>query len=155
MNNEPRQSAKIRFKCTPCVFIYLTRESKNGKEILLQLRENTGYMDGKYHFGAAGHVEAGETFAQAAIREAAEEIGVEILPEDLILKYISYSLDEAYLRCVFGAKTYTGTPHVCEPNKCAGLLWAKIDDLPENIAPYIPDIIHDIEHGGKFDRGIM
>lgn len=155
MNDESNQSVKSRFKCTPCIFFYLTRNGKNGKEVLLQLRDHTGYMDGKYHFGAAGHVEAGESFAEAAIREAAEEIGITVLPEDLILKYISYGLDDKYLRCVFGSKAYTGAPRVCEPDKCAGLLWADVDNLPENIVPFLPAIIHDIENGGKFDRGIM
>ncbi|MEZ5085322.1 MAG: NUDIX domain-containing protein [Tessaracoccus sp.] len=37
--------------------------------VLLQLRQNTGYMDGHWTAGAAGHVEPGETAPQAAARD--------------------------------------------------------------------------------------
>ena len=45
--------------------------------MLLQLRQNTGFMDGHWAAAAAGHVEKGETAYDAARREAAEEIGVD------------------------------------------------------------------------------
>ena len=44
--------------------------------MLLQLRQNTGYMDDHWAAAAAGHVEKGETAYDAARREALEEIGV-------------------------------------------------------------------------------
>ncbi len=38
--------------------LILTRINESGKkEILLQLRQNTGYMDNKYDFACSGHVE--------------------------------------------------------------------------------------------------
>jgi 8-oxo-dGTP diphosphatase len=49
---------------------------REGDKALFVLRENTGYMDGKYSL-PAGHVEAGESFIQAAIRETFEEVGLE------------------------------------------------------------------------------
>ena len=57
--------------------------SAAGTEVLLQLRRNTGYMDGYWATGAAGHVESGESVLQAACREAREEVGVVLAPEDL------------------------------------------------------------------------
>ena len=47
--------------------------------MLLQLRQNTGYMDDHWAAAAAGHVEKGETAYDAARREAREEIGVDDL----------------------------------------------------------------------------
>ena len=42
------------------VNLVLTRVNENGeKEILLQLRQNTGYMDNMYDFACSGHVEKG------------------------------------------------------------------------------------------------
>ena len=51
----------------------------DGDKVLLSLRENTGYEDGKYSV-VAGHVEAGESIIAAGIREAREEVGVIITP---------------------------------------------------------------------------
>lgn len=58
----------------------------NGKgEILLQkrakhLKENAN----KWDAGVAGHTKAGETFIEACIREAKEEIGIETTEKDFI-----------------------------------------------------------------------
>ena len=49
-------------------------------EVLLQLRQNTGYMDGHWAAAAAGHVERGETAYDAAQREAAEELDIATSP---------------------------------------------------------------------------
>ena len=46
------------------------------EEVLLQLRQGTGYRDGHWAAAAAGHVEKGESVYDAALREAAEEVGV-------------------------------------------------------------------------------
>ena len=51
-------------------------------KVLLLKRYNTGYEDGKYSL-PGGHVEKGEEVTKAAIREAKEEIGIEIEPDDL------------------------------------------------------------------------
>jgi SAM-dependent methyltransferase len=53
-----------------------------GEEVLLSRRADTGYADGLLH-APSGHVEDGEDVRTAMIREAHEEIGVELAPEDL------------------------------------------------------------------------
>src|SRR2546425_12571173 len=55
------------------VHVFLLR----GEDVLLLRRLNTGYEDGKLSV-VAGHVEAGETITQAAIRETREEVGIEL-----------------------------------------------------------------------------
>jgi 8-oxo-dGTP diphosphatase len=54
---------------------------KDNKICLLQ-RANSGYHDGEYSV-IAGHVEKGETFTDAILREAREEAGV-LLNRDTI-----------------------------------------------------------------------
>ncbi len=54
---------------------------KDGK-ILLSLRQNTGWADNMMTI-PGGHTEEGETVVQAAIREAKEELGLDLFPEDL------------------------------------------------------------------------
>ena len=57
-----------RYQSKIAVFLVLTRETKDGTEILLQRRYNTGFMDGMYDMAASGHVEKGETLSQAVVR---------------------------------------------------------------------------------------
>ena len=59
--------------------ILLTRTNKDGKkEVLLQLRKNTGFMDNMYDVSCGGHVKKGESLLNTAVREAKEEIGIDI-----------------------------------------------------------------------------
>ena len=61
-----------RYSLIPASYVYLLRDGA----VLLQLRQNTGYMDGYWAAAAAGHVERGETAYDAAQREAHEELGI-------------------------------------------------------------------------------
>jgi 8-oxo-dGTP pyrophosphatase MutT (NUDIX family) len=54
---------------------------RDGKICMLR-RVNTGWMDGKYGF-PAGHKETGESFLECAIREAKEEVGVDVQEKNL------------------------------------------------------------------------
>lgn len=55
-------------------------------EVLLQKRDPTRKWAGdKWDLSAGGHISAGETPLQATIREAKEEVGLILKPEDLIL----------------------------------------------------------------------
>jgi 8-oxo-dGTP diphosphatase len=63
----------------PASYVYLLK----GGEVLLQQRKGTGYMDGMWVAGAAGHIEFGETAAATAVREAREELGIEVRAADL------------------------------------------------------------------------
>jgi isopentenyldiphosphate isomerase len=53
-------------------------------EIFTQLRSVTKELHpGKWDVGVAGHVGAGESYIDAALREAAEEVGLNLLKDDL------------------------------------------------------------------------
>lgn len=73
-----------RFMVVPSSYVFLLRESEGGTEVLLQWRQNTGYMDHHWAAAAAGHVEKGETASQAAQREATEEIGITDVALDFV-----------------------------------------------------------------------
>ena len=136
------------------VNLVLTRINENGqKEILLQLRQNTGYMDNMYDFACSGHVDKGESFANALIREAKEEIGINITEEDLIFLAVNHDYQSDHVQVFFATKSYIGEPVICEPEECGGLLWADIDELPQNIIPYVANVIEDIKLGIQFDDG--
>ena len=60
----------------------LTRDSGGEPQVLLG-HKKTGLGSGKI-VGLGGHVESGETPAQAAAREVNEEAGIDVAPDDLI-----------------------------------------------------------------------
>ena len=68
-----------RYCCKLVTDLMLTRRNKESGEIeiLLTLRKNTGYRDGEYEL-PGGHVEAGEDLMQAMVREAREELLIDI-----------------------------------------------------------------------------
>ena len=136
------------------VNLVLTRINENGnKEILLQLRQNTGYMDNMYDFACSGHVEKGESYTTALVREAKEEIGISIKDEDLVFLAVNHHYQADHVQLFFSASSYEGEPTVCEPDECGGLLWADVESLPENIIPYVANVIEDIKLGIQFDDG--
>lgn len=126
----------------PATYVVLLRDGERGTEVLLQLRQGTTYMDGWWACGAAGHVEPGESFAQAGIREAHEELGIRILPEDLhhlaTLHRTSALPDPTEQRAdIFvTARVWAGEPHRAEPDKAAELSWWPLHDLPARVVPH-------------------
>lgn len=133
--------------------VLIRTNENNEKEILLQLRQNTGYMDNMYDFACSGHVNKNESYTQALIREAKEEIGITLDEEDLIFLAVNHHYQADHVQLFFTTKDYKGVPTVCEHNECGGLLWAKIQELPDNIIPYIANVIEDINLGIQFDDG--
>ena len=136
------------------VNLVLTRLNDEGrKEILLQLRQNTGYMDNMYDFACSGHVEKGESFTTALVREAREEIGIEVKEEDLIFLAVNHHFQADHVQLFFTTEHYEGIPRVCEPDECGGLLWADVDCLPDDTILYVANVIEDIKLGIQFDDG--
>jgi len=109
-----------------------------GNEILLARRQNTGYRDGEYGL-PAGHIEENEFASKGAIREAQEEVGVSIDPENLIPAHLMHRQCDNHTRTefFFVAKTWKGDLTNTEPEKCDQISWFPIDKLPENTIPYI------------------
>lgn len=127
---------KERYKLRCAVFLILTK-IENGKEyILLQRRQNTGILDGKYDVSCSGHLEAGETLKQAMKRETKEEIGIDIFEDKLELSSVMHAnfSDSEYLLIAFSTKDYKGMPTIMEDDKCSDLKWFEIDNLPDDIA---------------------
>ena len=124
-----------RFRARSSVLLFVMRGQGEVREILLQRRQNTGYADGMWECAASGHVDADEPMTAAVIREAREELGILLQPEDvhfatLIHKY-TRETGEIYYCGYFLAEHYEGTPRICEPEKCAELRWFALDALPD------------------------
>jgi mutator protein MutT len=139
---------KERYSSKLAVSLVLTRINENDeKEVLLQLRQNTGYMDNMYDFSSSGHIEKGESFKEGIIREAKEELGITIDEKDLEFLILYHHYKDDYVQVVFTTKNYIGIPTINEPEKCKGLLWANINNIPENTIPYTKTMLKDIQEG--------
>ena len=68
------------YRSYSAVFPILLRSGPHGQEVLLHLRQNTGYMDGHWDFAGSGHVDENETARQAVARECQEELGITVEP---------------------------------------------------------------------------
>ena len=137
---------KIRNKAVPAVYILLEQDGK----VLLGKRCNTGYQDGNYQV-PAGHVEEGELPTEAIIREAKEEVNVDLTLNDLELVHIGYrpkhdpSGDRIDL--FFKAKKWTGEVKNMERDKCEDLNWFSWDNLPENMVFHVGEAFKCIQRG--------
>lgn len=103
-------------------------------KVLLMRRQNTGWADGDYDL-IGGHHDGNETLRQGLAREAMEEIGITIKPEDAnFIHLLQYVDDNEYLYSFYAVETWDGEPEIKEPEKCDDLRWFALDDLPQNIA---------------------
>ena len=125
---------KQRHVNIPASYLILRRNN----QILLSKRFQTGYEDGKYSM-IAGHVDPGESFSQTIIREAKEEAGIILYPDDIKVIHIMHrnAFDAERIDVFFGATKWEGEIENLEPHKCRELAWFSIDDLPDNIISYV------------------
>ena len=136
---------KDRFKVVPAVYLVLLRNNK----ILLSRRHGTGYCDGEYSL-PAGHLDGNETLLQTMVREAEEEIGIMVKPDDLRLVHVMHrKAEEKYRRYpeeeridfFFITDKWAGEPKIMELHKCDDLRWFDLGSLPDNVIPYIRQMI--------------
>jgi 8-oxo-dGTP pyrophosphatase MutT (NUDIX family) len=136
-----------RFKLVSAVHLFLVRDNR----VLLLRRHNTGYQDGKYSV-VAGHLDGGERVKEAAVREAREEVGLNITPPDLDVVGVMHRLaDDERIDFFLASTAWSGRIRNAEPDKCDRLGWFDIDDLPENVIPYVRRALENYRSGRWFD----
>ncbi len=116
---------------------------EDGK-ILLQKRKGSKLWPGYYAL-PAGHIDEGENQFDALVREAKEELDIEINPDKILKSYVVlrrnyFEIDgkqlEPYIDYYFEIHDYEGVAKIVEEDKCDELLWASVDDLPEPFINY-------------------
>lgn len=135
----PGTAGTERYRLVPAAYVLLLR----GDEVLLQHRQHTGFMDGHWAAGAAGHVEAGESVYGAAVREAREELGIIVRPADLEPLTAMHrsqgtgrSIDER-VDFFFTVRQWQGEPRAMEA-KAGALRWVALDELDDLDGPVVP-----------------
>lgn len=138
-----------RFTIVPAVYLVFIRDGK----ILLSQRANTGYLDGMYMM-IAGHLDGGETFTQAVIREAKEEAGIRVASEHVRFLHAMHrkATDHERMDMFFAVSEWKGEIVNNEPYKCAGLEWFNLADLPPQMSPYVQKAIEYIQGGVAYSE---
>lgn len=131
--------------------LMLTREKEGKKEVLLSLRKNTGYRDGEYEL-PGGHVDQGEDLMHAMVREAKEELLIDIKEEDLKIVHILHHYKGDRINFILTTDTYEGTPSIGEPDKCEKLEWFDVNNLPDNIMGKVKKSIEEINEGVFYSK---
>ncbi|MET8778519.1 NUDIX domain-containing protein [Nocardia sp. NPDC004654] len=113
-------------------------------------RINTGYEDGAWHL-PSGHLESDESIVEALVREAAEEIGVVIAPENVRFAHVMHNSSSGGRAAFFFlVSTWAGIPSNQEPDKCDALAWFALTELPDRMIAYCRAALGSIADGEPF-----
>ena len=138
----------ISTRATTVVSVYLLLRKEN--QILFGLRQNTGYCDGQYGL-VSGHVEPDEPATDAMVREAQEEVG--ITPFGLRVAHVMHRKSNRFgIDIFFECDGYEGTPTNKEPDKCTGLEFFPIDNIPSNTMDYVAKVLKAIHQGHTYSE---
>jgi len=131
------------------VHVLLVRDDQ---VLLTQRRDTNPQFDGLWHL-PSGKLDAGESVLDAAVREAAEEVGVLINPADLHhvhTLHVNGSGAEPRLGLFFEARQWAGEPVNREPDKCSAVQWFNLDALPTQLIDYPAAGLHAYLAGNSF-----
>jgi len=138
-----------RFSLVPAAYIILRQEDK----ILLIRRANTGYLDGFYSL-PSGHIDGNEPAIYAAVREAKEEVGIDIDPNDLkfvhVIHRVAEEKDHERVDFFFEANKWQGEPSNMEPEKCDDIQWFKLDELPVKLSSVVAQALENIKNNSYY-----
>jgi 8-oxo-dGTP diphosphatase len=104
---------------------------------------------GTHAWGAPGGVvEPGETPMGAAIRETAEEVGLDVHLSGVIGLYLLQGGGwPDILAHVFAAEVVSGAAHVVDAGEIARLEWRSLNDLPGNMVTDVAAALEDLKAG--------
>lgn len=117
---------------------------RDGETLLLK-RQNTGFEDGKWSV-VAGRIDGREEVKAAAIREAKEEAGVDISPNDLEITGIVHRRNprgagSEWIDFYLTVHRWQGQITNREPHKCEELRWFPLSDLPPDMIDYVREAL--------------
>ncbi|WP_299537592.1 methyltransferase domain-containing protein [uncultured Streptomyces sp.] len=126
---------------------------RRGSEVLLARRAGTGYGDGLLNL-PSGHAEDGEDVRESMIREAAEEIGIALEPEELRVALVMQHRGPgggARMGWFFEvAYDPERPPRNAEPEKCSGIGWYPLAALPRDMVAYCRAGLDGYRSGERF-----
>jgi 8-oxo-dGTP diphosphatase len=125
---------------------------RKGSDVLLMLRDGTGYKDGAWGL-PSGKVEPGETYAEAAVRELAEETGVHVETSDLDIALMLDRLSAEgghWVGVFFSVEHHGEEPVNAEPAKCSEIGWYSPSALPRETVDYVGSALQRAGDGDRY-----
>jgi len=140
---------------------YMLIENEKWEYLFMQ-RANTGFRDGAYQV-PAGHLEWKESMIGCAIREAKEELDIDILENDCEVVHISHRISpqnrwadsRVYFDIYVKINKYSWELKINEPEKCSELKWIDINNISKSekdLFSYDLDIIKMIKNWKCFSE---
>jgi 8-oxo-dGTP diphosphatase len=122
---------------------------ENNKKLLFL--EQTTQNGGRFAL-IGGKVETKEFAISTLVREATEEVGIEIQESDLRLVHVLQEQKNKKTQIVlfFKAKRWSGELKSAEPKKFKEVGWFSYLDLPENLNPITRRVIERVYEGESF-----
>jgi 8-oxo-dGTP pyrophosphatase MutT (NUDIX family) len=119
---EEMMSKRVKFNAT--VSFILEQDDK----ILLFYRTD-GYFKNGWWVLPAGHIEENETAIQAVVREAKEELGIDVDVKDVAFVHIVHNLvgENKRMDFYFLIKDFKGELQNLEPSKCTDMQFFSIE----------------------------
>lgn len=117
--------------------IYILIKNENN-EILLQRRQGTKLWPGFLAL-PAGHVDEGENVYEAFVREAKEELDINVSKNNIINTFVVNRKNKSlppYFDIYFEINNYVGDIKIMEPDKCKELVWDNINKLPSDMIDF-------------------
>lgn len=145
---------RYTLRCT--VYVLFIKTNK----ILLYRRANTDWQNGKYNI-PGGHLDPNERALEAAIREAKEETDLNVNESDLELVHVLHRLykpgvsketNTDIVDLFFKAKKWTGKEKIAEEDKSDDMIWADIDNLPDNTLEFEKHAIDQINRNNIYSE---
>lgn len=130
---------------------------KNNDDILLFFR-NDGFFSygGGWWVIPAGHIEQGETPTQAVIREAKEELDIDVSPDNIEFAHVIANLASKTegFDFFFIIKKYSGQLRNCEGDKCAEMKFISPQEIAnmKNIVTTTSIALNAIMDGKKYSE---
>ncbi|WP_327378785.1 NUDIX domain-containing protein (plasmid) [Streptomyces sp. NBC_01216] len=136
------------------VGVHLHLEDDEGRVLLGLRHPDSAYAGNTWHY-LAGKCEQ-ESAVACLVREAREEAGLVIEPEDVDLAHVVHVVDspdgQPLMQLVFRARRWKGEPKVLEGDKCLTWQWFPNHELPERLVPYTRTALAGIAEGRIYSQ---
>jgi 8-oxo-dGTP pyrophosphatase MutT (NUDIX family) len=153
-SHEERRLASPHGTVLNVVGVHLYLERPDGT-VLLGLRHPDSVFAPSTWHALAGHCEQ-ESAITCLIREAREEAGLHIEPQDVELVHVVHHIDRPGDRPRIGlfflARTWSGEPELREPDKCTQWKFWDPAALPGDLVPYARVAIEGIRAGRLYSE---